>query len=52
MAKTSDSEAAQAFAVLVNMSAGELEAWLETDESRSVGHDPLKLRERDSPWAD
>jgi hypothetical protein len=39
MAKTSDTEAAQAFDALVNMSAGELAAWLETDESRSVGQD-------------
>ena len=28
------------FGEAVNMTAGELETWLETDESRSVGQDP------------
>ncbi len=39
MAKASDTEVKQAFHALVNMTPRELEAWLETDQSRSVGQD-------------
>ena len=38
MAKT-EAEIRQAFHALVNMSPREIEAWLETDESKSVGQD-------------
>jgi hypothetical protein len=39
MAKSTDAEVRARFAQLVNMSAGELEAWLDTAHSRSVGQD-------------
>jgi hypothetical protein len=39
MAKTSDAEVKQAFRALVNLTPRELEAWLETDNSKSVGQD-------------
>src|SRR5262245_46606303 len=39
MVKASDDEVRAAFAALVNMSAGELAAWHETEHSRSVGQD-------------
>ena len=39
MAKASDEEVARAFATLVNLTPGELAAWLKTDQSKSVGQD-------------
>jgi hypothetical protein len=39
MAKAADADVKQAFRTLVNMTPRELEAWLATDESRSVGQD-------------
>ena len=40
MARATDAEVAAAFALLVNMTASEIEAWLETPESRRVGWKP------------
>ena len=39
MAKASDVEVRQAFHALVNMTPRELEVWLDTEKSRSVGQD-------------
>jgi hypothetical protein len=39
MAKASDEEVRRSFRALVNLTAGELAQWLETDESKSVGQD-------------
>lgn len=39
MAKATDAEVRRAFHALVNMTPRELEAWLETDKSKSVGQD-------------
>jgi hypothetical protein len=39
MAKASDEDVERAFRSLVNLSPRELAAWLETDESKSVGQD-------------
>lgn len=39
MGKLSDADVQQRFAALVNLTAQELEAWLRTDESKSVGSD-------------
>ena len=39
MAKASDDEVRRSFFALVNLTARELAAWLETDESKSVGWD-------------
>ncbi len=39
MPKASDVDVKRAFLELVNMTSRELEAWLETDESKSVGQD-------------
>lgn len=39
MAKATDEEVERAFRALVNLTARELTAWLETGESRSVGQD-------------
>ena len=36
------------FRAAVNMTAGELEKWLETEESREVGQ---KMSEARNPWA-
>ncbi|MFZ2028681.1 MAG: DUF3140 domain-containing protein [Vitreimonas sp.] len=39
MAKASDEDVERAFRSLVNLTAREIAAWLETDESKSVGQD-------------
>jgi hypothetical protein len=39
MARASDEEVERAFCVLVNLTPRELAAWLETEESKSVGVD-------------
>ena len=39
MPKASDDEVRQKFAALVNMSSREMEAWFETEQSKSVGQD-------------
>jgi hypothetical protein len=39
MAKTSEAEVKKSFFALVNLTPRELEAWLETEESKSVGFD-------------
>jgi hypothetical protein len=39
MARASDHEVKRAFHALVNMTPRELQAWLETDASKSVGQD-------------
>jgi Protein of unknown function (DUF3140) len=67
MAKASDEEVQRAFRALVNLTPRELTAWLETDESKSVGQDSgdgesvgrksgkrilLMLRKRAAPNAD
>jgi hypothetical protein len=39
MAKATDDEVKKAFHALVNMTPRELQAWLETDASKSVGQD-------------
>jgi Protein of unknown function (DUF3140) len=39
MARSSDADVLHAFHALVNMTAPELKAWLETDHAKSVGQD-------------
>ena len=39
MSRTSDDEARAAFAQIVNMTPREIEAWHQTEQSRSVGQD-------------
>ena len=39
MVRASDEDIEQAFRTLVNLTASELSAWLDTDESKSVGQD-------------